>query len=68
MSEKMYGDIAIENAKLEEANIANGNNSNMTRVEFQENLDLSCITVDDLADVNASWLKDNTAVYSTNCN
>ena len=61
-------DLKCHSNKLVEANVANGNNSNVTRVQFQVNPDLTCITVDDLADVNSNWLKDNTAVYSTNCN
>jgi len=61
-------DFKCHSNKLVEANVANGNNSNMTRVQFHANPDLTCITVDDLADINTNWIKDNTAGYSTNCN
>ncbi len=51
------------------ANVANGNNSNMWRMQLQGNSSLTCIQIDQgfTPPTNNSWLKDATANYSFNC-
>jgi Leucine-rich repeat (LRR) protein len=62
--------------KLTALNLKNGNNYNFIRsqddyfnVNFKNNPNLTCIQVDDENYSNANWvsIKDDTAVYSTNC-
>ena len=48
---------------LRSANIANGNNANMTRMEIQNNSDLICIEVDSGELTYEGWIKDETAIY-----
>ena len=53
---------------LTELNVANGNNTNFTIFEADNNSNLTCITVDDVAYSEANWTNiDNTANYSTDC-
>lgn len=53
-------------------NIANGNNSNITYLETNQNPNLTCIQVDDVAYSNANWTTGNYIIgpgtsYSTSC-
>ncbi len=59
-------DFKCHSNQLTEANLANGNNANMTRMEIQLNSNLTCIKVDALSTPSA-WLKDSTASYNTDC-
>ncbi len=61
-------DFKCHSNLLIRANVANGNNSYMTRMEVQGNPDLTCITVDNLDISFNGWIKDFEAGYSTNCN
>ncbi|MDW7694653.1 hypothetical protein R9C00_07860 [Flammeovirgaceae bacterium SG7u.111] len=49
-------------------NIANGNNGNMTRMQLQNNPNLTCIKVDAMPVPYNGWVKDASASYSiTDC-
>lgn len=60
-------DFKCHSNLLTEANVANGNNDSITRMELQGNPDLTCITVDHLELSFNGWLKDLSAGYSTIC-
>lgn len=59
---------AKQNNLTNTINIANGNNSNMWRMEVGINPNLSCIQVD-VGATNGynGWLKDSNMIYSTSC-
>lgn len=61
-------DFKAHTNNLTEVNLANGNNSNMTRMQLQSNSGLTCIQVDQTPVPSSGWLKDSGASYSTNCN
>ena len=61
-------DVKAHSNKFTVVNVANGNNSNMTRMEVQNNSGLTCIKVDVLPVPSNGWVKDDDASYSTNCN
>ncbi|UZR96466.1 hypothetical protein [Chondrinema litorale] len=60
-------DFKAHTNNLTSANLANGNNGNMTRMQIQGNSALSCIKVDILPVPYYGWSKDSSATYSTNC-
>ncbi len=53
--------------KLTSLNVANGNNSNMTSMDAKNNPDLGCIQHDEGFTPSSNWLKDDAAVWSTDC-
>ena len=61
--------LDCSNNKLISATIKNGTNINILSVNFKNNIDLSCIEVDDATAFNTKWSinKDNTATFSTSC-
>ena len=63
-------DLKLNNNELEFANVANGNNANMTRMEMKSNADLTCIKVDELPIPTSGWdiSFSNNATYNTACN
>jgi hypothetical protein len=67
--------LMCNNTLLSSLNIKNGDNINLTRMWAQDNLNLTCIEVDDVSFANSQscqsssgWCKDETAVYSEDCN
>jgi len=65
---ELLTDFKAHSNRISTANLANGNNTNMTRMQLQENSDLDCIRVDELAVPRRGWLKDDKSYYDTNCN
>ncbi|WP_445721438.1 T9SS type A sorting domain-containing protein [Flavobacterium sp.] len=60
--------LECNNNQLINLNVANGNNNNVAYLSANNNPNLSCIQVDDVAYSAASWVnKDTTASYSINC-
>jgi len=55
------------NNLLEYLDISNGNNDELTNFDATSNPLLSCIAVDDIAEIGEGWDKDITATYATNC-
>ena len=74
----LYGGMYVlmcNNTLLSSLNIKNGDNINLTRMWAQDNPNLTCIEVDDVSFANSQscqsssgWCKDETAVYSEDCN
>ncbi|MEO8085898.1 MAG: LamG-like jellyroll fold domain-containing protein, partial [Bacteroidota bacterium] len=62
-------DINCSNTQLSSLNIQNGNNINLTAFDATNNSLLSCIQVDDVANMNANWStgKDPGAFFNLNC-
>ncbi|WP_020527042.1 hypothetical protein [Flexithrix dorotheae] len=60
-------DFKAHSNNLTSVNLANGNNSNMTRMQLQGNPALNCIKVDALSAPADGWVKDDNASYSTSC-
>ncbi len=67
--------LLCNNTLLSSLNIKNGDNINLTRMWAQDNPNLTCIQVDDVSFANSQscqsssgWCKDETAVYSEDCN
>ncbi|MDP5201461.1 T9SS type B sorting domain-containing protein [Flavobacterium sp. DG2-3] len=58
-----------DNNQLTYLNVKNGQNSNLTAVDFKTNPALTCILVDNESYSNANWAsyRDNTSRYSTDC-
>lgn len=61
--------LDCSNNKLTSATIKNGTNINIISVHFSNNIDLSCIEVDDATVFNTKWSinKDNTSTFSDSC-
>lgn len=65
--------IDSKNSQLSSLNLANGNNSIITDLYIQNNPNLTCVQVDNVAYSNANWtdptsyIKDSTANYSEDC-
>ncbi|WP_299761189.1 T9SS type A sorting domain-containing protein [uncultured Dokdonia sp.] len=62
--------VVSNNAQLEDLNVANGNNTAITDSDFfaNNNPNLSCITVDDVAYSDANWTNiDTQTSFSLNC-
>ncbi|MDR2206077.1 MAG: T9SS type A sorting domain-containing protein, partial [Flavobacteriaceae bacterium] len=55
--------------QLQSLNLKNGNNTNILMMHAENNPNLACIQVDDpgAAYSNPYWIKDATAIYSTEC-
>ncbi len=75
-NEELYR-LYCTNTLLSNIDFRNGNNINVTRMWAQENPNLTCIQVDDVAYANSQvcnssgssgWCKDETAIYSEDCN
>ena len=61
-------DLKAHSNSLVSVYMATGGNAKMWRVQLQGNPDLACIEVDNLDVIDpSSWLKDDGAVYSVNC-
>ncbi len=56
--------LAFEDNDLTGLNVKNGNNTNVTYYNSSGNSNLSCITVDDLANDYSTWIKDPIASFS----
>jgi Leucine-rich repeat (LRR) protein len=52
---------------LTSLDVRNGNNSGLWYFTALNNPSLYCITVDDIANANANWEKDNACTFSSNC-
>ncbi|GAA4812195.1 T9SS type A sorting domain-containing protein [Litoribaculum gwangyangense] len=59
--------INVSGNQLEFVNIQNGINSEIINFSATNNPNLTCIQVDDINNIGASWLKDATAQYSVDC-
>lgn len=64
--------LVINNNKLTSVNINNGNNVGIAYFDVTNNLNLTCIQVDNVSEANnytssGSWMKDNGSSYNTNC-
>jgi Leucine-rich repeat (LRR) protein len=61
--------LTCQDNQLTNLNLKNGKNVKLNSRKFNNNPDLSCIQVDDVAYSNANWAtaKDATASYSTGC-
>ena len=57
--------IRCSNNQLTSLDVRNGNNTSITDFQAENNLDLSCIYVDDVAFANANWTKDASATFTT---
>jgi hypothetical protein len=74
----LYGGMYVlmcNNTLLSSLNIKNGDNINLTRMWAQDNPNLTCIQVDDvdfansqICESSSGWCKDETTVYSEDCN
>ncbi|PWH81500.1 hypothetical protein DIS18_14560 [Algibacter marinivivus] len=61
-------DLSCASNVLEVLNLQNGQNSNISNLNAQNNPDLSCIQTDDgTAPAGVTWLKDATTAYSLDC-
>ena len=60
--------INVSNNLLNFINIQNGINADITSFNASGNPNLECIQVDDVDNVSASWIKDETTAYSEDCN
>ena len=60
--------INVSNNLLSFVNIQNGANSDIANFNASANPNLTCIQVDDTANIGAGWLKDNFTTYSEDCN
>ncbi len=62
-------EILANNNSLSFLNLKNGNNTNMTLMNAQSNINLNCIAVDDtsFASTAAGWTIDTAATYGTTC-
>ncbi|GGI58110.1 T9SS type A sorting domain-containing protein [Winogradskyella haliclonae] len=60
--------INISNNLVESVNIQNGINADIASFNATNNPSLDCIQVDAINTIPASWLKDATASYNTDCN
>ncbi|HRG57393.1 MAG TPA: PKD domain-containing protein, partial [Bacteroidia bacterium] len=62
--------LNCQNSVLQNLNIQNGNNSNITIFNATNNPSLTCIQVDDATFMNTNWAaaKDAGATYSNSCN
>lgn len=61
-------DIRVNSNKLKKLNLRNGNNENFYHIDTRNNL-LDCIQLDNLPNPERQrfWYKDDSALYSTNC-
>ncbi len=60
--------LKVQNCSMIYLNAANGNNSNFLTFEAQNNTNLTCIQVDDVAYSTTNWTNiDAAASFSTNC-
>ena len=75
-NENLFG-LSCTNTLISSLNLRNGDNINLTRMWAQDNPNLTCIQVDDInfansqdCDLNGSsgWCKDETVIYSEDCN
>jgi hypothetical protein len=57
-------DFKCHSNDLTKANLANGNNTNMTRMQLQANPNLICVQVDSLPAPTSGW---SIGLFSTNC-
>lgn len=62
-------EVSIGDNKLKTVNIKNGNNTKLTKVDFDGNANLSCIQVDDVDYSNTNWAtkKDESATFNIDC-
>ena len=61
-------EVNCSNNQLISLSVKNSNPTGMWYFIAIDNPDLLCVEVDNIAYANYSWLIDNTAVFSTNCN
>ncbi len=61
-------DIDCSDNLLVSLNIKNGSNASLINFDSQNNSSLGCITVDDVTQIGANWLKDAGTSYENNCN
>lgn len=61
-------DLKAHSNLITSANLANGNNNKMWRMELQGNNGLTCIKVDSGFNGKSGWSKPSGAEYKTNCN
>lgn len=61
-------DFKAHSNEITSANVANGNNTKMWRMELQGNSGLTCIKVDSGFNGKSGWLKPKDASYKTSCN
>ncbi len=59
--------LSCGNNNLSSLNVKNGNNTNVTYFNIQNNPNLTCVEVDDVAYSDTNWGIDSQAVFSTNC-
>ena len=61
--------LMLDDNSLERAYLKNGNNSAILEFNIKDNVNLTCITVDDVTFSTDNWIdKDETANYNTDCN
>ena len=67
--------LLFNNTLISGLNLKNGDNINLTRMWAQDNPNLTCIQVDDvdfansqICESSSGWCKDETTVYSEDCN
>lgn len=59
--------LNCSNNQLRSLNVKNGNNGELVFFNALGNPQLTCINIDDKSEIGDTWLKDNTATYSENC-
>jgi len=61
-------EFLCSNNNLTKLNLKNGNNINISSVDFRQNPNLTCIQVDDAAYSTSNWTeRDSWSTFSTNC-
>ena len=60
-------DLNCSNNFLTSLILKNGNNEGLESLDARFNPNLACITIDDEAQINGNWLKDDAATYAENC-
>jgi Leucine-rich repeat (LRR) protein len=62
-------ELHVGDNKLKTVNLKNGNNTKLTKVNFQGNKNLSCIQVENVEYSNTNWAtnKDATATFNVDC-
>ncbi|WP_201918622.1 T9SS type A sorting domain-containing protein [Aquimarina mytili] len=63
----MLTDVDVSSNQLVRLSIQNGNNTNLLRFNTVNNLDLTCIQIDNEDSIGDNWQKDESASYSENC-
>ena len=61
-------EVNCRSNQLTSLSVKNGNPTGLWYFLANDNPDLQCVEVDNVAYANYNWLIDNTAVFSTNCN